>query len=210
MIGAGEWDAVTEILRGCAAGADRFVVVDTETTGLYNSDRVVEIAIYTLSLDGDLLEIFDTLVNPRRDVSASPIHGITATMVKDAPTFEEIAGDVAVRLHGACLVAHNVPFDKRMLRNEYQRIDTDLDVLASVDTYVASGCRRSMRAACTGLTSAAAIVRARTRVRPHSSSSGSQTSANEEGHSRPRWSSVAAAEFGGETTLQRSRPPSLR
>ena len=128
-------------LRTCAGGADRFVIVDTETTGLYNADRVVEIAIFTLSLDGDLLEVFETLINPTRDVSASHIHGITATMVKDAPTFEEIAGDIAVRLHGACFVAHNVPFDRRMLQNEYNRIGSELVVIRSVDTFVASGCR---------------------------------------------------------------------
>ena len=130
-----------ERLRKCAGGADRFVIVDTETTGLYNSDRVVEIAILTLSLEGDLLEVFETLINPTRDVSASHIHGINATMVKDAPTFEEIAGDIAVRLHGACFVAHNVPFDRRMLQNEYGRLGNELVVLSSVDTYLASGCR---------------------------------------------------------------------
>ena len=130
-----------EQLRKCAGGADRFVIVDTETTGLYNADRVVEIAIFTLSLEGDLLEVFETLINPTRDVSATHIHGITATMVKDAPTFEEIAGDIAVRLHGACFVAHNVPFDRRMLQNEYRRVGNELVVVSSVDTYVASGCQ---------------------------------------------------------------------
>ena len=38
------------ILQQCAGGADRFVVVDVETTGVYPSNRVVEIALITLSL----------------------------------------------------------------------------------------------------------------------------------------------------------------
>jgi len=128
-------------LRECAGGADRFVVVDTETTGVYSTDRVVEVAIVTLSLDGEVIDHFDTLVNPCRDVSASHIHGITATMVRDAPTFEDIAGDVAVRLHGACFVAHNAPFDRRMLGAEFDRLGDALIVEKSVDTYLGSGRR---------------------------------------------------------------------
>lgn len=128
-------------LQRRAGGADRFAVVDTETTGVYSSDRVVEVAIVTLALDGEVIDSFDTLVNPCRDVSASHVHGITASMVADAPTFEEVAGDVAVRLHGACLVGHNVPFDERMLSGEFTRLGDDLAVPRPIDTYVTSGCR---------------------------------------------------------------------
>ena len=134
-------------LRECAGGADRFAVVDTETTGVYSTDRVVEVAIVTLSLDGDVIDTYDTLVNPCRDVSATHIHGITASMVHDAPTFEDIAGDIAVRLHGACLVAHNVPFDRRMLSSEFDRLGDALVVQRSVDTYVGSGTRLSQACA---------------------------------------------------------------
>lgn len=130
-----------DILSARAGGADRFVVVDTETTGVYPSDRIVELAIVTVSLDGKILEVFDTLINPCRDVSCSHIHGITASMVRDAPTFDEVAGDVAVRLHGACFVAHNLPFDRRMLVNEFDKLGEQLVVVNGIDTYEASGCR---------------------------------------------------------------------
>lgn len=138
---------MTEGLRACAGGADRFAVVDTETTGVYSTDRVVEVAIVTLSLNGDVLDRFDTLVNPCRDIGATSIHGITASMVRDAPTFEEIAGDVAVRLHGACFVAHNAPFDTRMILNEFQRAGGTAEIPRAVDTYVGSGSRLAV--ACT-------------------------------------------------------------
>lgn len=55
-------------LHRCAGGADRVVVIDTETTELYSSDRIVEISIVTLTLDGDVVDIFDTLVQTERDV----------------------------------------------------------------------------------------------------------------------------------------------
>lgn len=113
---------------------------------MYPTDRVVELALVTLSLDGDVLDVYETLVQPQRDVSAGHIHGITASMVAAAPTFEEIAGDVAVRLHGACLVAHNLPFDVRMLAGEFGRAGGDLVVNAGVDTLLATSCR--LTAAC--------------------------------------------------------------
>lgn len=115
--------------------------MDTETTGVYDEDRVVEIALVTLSLTGHVIDVYDTMVQPGRDVSASHIHGITASMVAYAPTFEEIAGDIAVRLHGACLVAHNLPFDYRMLRNEFGRLNCDLTGLPGIDTLRATRSR---------------------------------------------------------------------
>ncbi len=134
---------MSALLERVAGGADRFVVVDTETTGVYAADRVVELALITLDLDGAVVETWDTLVNPLRDVSASHIHGITASMVKGAPTFDQIAGDVAARLHGACFVAHNVPFDARMLGNEFRLLGEEFVVLRGIDTYAESGCRLS-------------------------------------------------------------------
>jgi len=127
-----------------AGGADRIAVVDCETTGVYNSDRVVEIAIVTLDLDGQIIDKWETLVQPQRDVGASHIHGLTAESVRDAPTFADVAGDVAIRLHGACLAAHNLAFDRRMLVNEYSRLGADLAVLSGLDTLTATRCRLSV------------------------------------------------------------------
>lgn len=101
---------------------DRFVVVDVETTGLFDSDRVVEVAAVTLDVRGEVVDEWETLVNPGRHVGATAIHGLTASMVSMAPSFEEVAAALAVRLQGAALVAHNLAFDSRMLCNEYSRL----------------------------------------------------------------------------------------
>jgi len=138
-------------LHRCAGGADRVVVIDTETTGLYNSDRIVEISIVTLSLDGDIVDVFDTLVQPERDVSATHIHGITASMVASAPTFADVAGDVAVRLEGACLAAHNLPFDHRMLNAEFERVGATVSAEAGIDTLRATGARLAEACAAHGI-----------------------------------------------------------
>jgi len=128
-------------LRDLAGGADRFVVIDTEATGIYSHDRIVEIAIITLSLRGEVIDVFETLVQPECDVTAGRIHRITPSMVIDAPTFPEIAGDVASRLRGAGMVAHNAWFDFRMLRSEFRRIGNDITAPTFIDTLEATRTR---------------------------------------------------------------------
>ena len=44
--------------------------------------------------NGTIQDEYETLVNPRRDVGATHIHGITARDTKNAPLFSEIVGDV--------------------------------------------------------------------------------------------------------------------
>lgn len=100
----------------------RIAVIDTETTGLYNSDRIVEVGIVVLDPStGEIVDEFESLVNPGRDVGPTSIHGITASMVTTAPHFEEIASDIAERIDGCVLSAHNLPFDSRMLGLEFSR-----------------------------------------------------------------------------------------
>ena len=103
----------------------RWLVVDCETTGFGKRDRIVEIAAVEVDVDtGDVVDEFDTLVNPERDVGPTHVHGVTASMVAAAPTFAEIAAALARRMHGSTLVAHNLSFDSRMLSQEFGRIST--------------------------------------------------------------------------------------
>ncbi len=125
----------------------RMVVIDTETTGIGKSDRIVEIAAVTISPQtGEVVDEFETLVNPERDIGPTSIHGITPSMVETAPTFEEIATALARRLTGAILVAHNLPFDLRMLSQEYGRLNCSFDwgkgrcTLRSTGLKLASAC----------------------------------------------------------------------
>jgi DNA polymerase-3 subunit epsilon len=101
----------------------QFVVLDVETTGvLPGHDRVVEIALVTLGEDRSIADEFVTLVNPERDVGPTSIHGIQASHVTEAPTFAEVAGDIAARLEGRVIIGHNARFDDRFIREEFSRI----------------------------------------------------------------------------------------
>ena len=107
---------------------DKVTVFDVETTGVGNRDRIVEIATLTFDLStGQVVDRFETLINPERDIGATSIHGISASMVELAPTFAEVAYEISRRIDGSILVAHNLAFDTRMLMNEFENIDARFD-----------------------------------------------------------------------------------
>jgi DNA polymerase III epsilon subunit-like protein len=117
-------------------GATPFAVIDLETTGIYagGHDRVVEVAIIRADPSGVVIDEYTTLVNPRRDIGPSPIHGIMAEDVLHAPVFEEIAGDVADRLDGAILAAHNLRFELGFIGAELERCGIALPPMPAVCT----------------------------------------------------------------------------
>lgn len=98
-----------------------FAVVDLETTGLWpgRRDRIVEIGVVQVDAKGCVTSEWSTLVNPLRDVGPTSIHGLHARDLVDAPTFAEVAAELAEVLDGRVLVAHNLPFDARFLAAEY-------------------------------------------------------------------------------------------
>ena len=117
--------------------AIEFATIDFETTGLSAKlDRVIEVGIVRTTADGRILREYSSLVNPSRDVGRTDIHGITAGMLRDAPTFAQIAGDVALMLNGAVMVAHNASFDARFLDAELERMSCareDIDALCTLE-----------------------------------------------------------------------------
>ena len=106
----------------------RIVAIDCETTGFSRHDRIVEFAAVEVDVGtGHVVDEIDTLINPERDVGPVDVHGVTASMVSAAPTFEEVAGALGRRLQGAILVAHNLSFDARLLGQEFRRLGTAFD-----------------------------------------------------------------------------------
>lgn len=98
-----------------------YAVVDVETTGLARDDRIVSAAVYRLDARGEVEDHWYSTVNPQRDPGPTWIHGLTTEDLVDAPLFTEIADDLATRLDGRVLVAHNAVFDWSMIAREYAR-----------------------------------------------------------------------------------------
>ncbi|MEI6263557.1 MAG: 3'-5' exonuclease [Sphingobacteriia bacterium] len=98
--------------------------IDLETTGVnISSDRIVEIAIVRIAVDGTKT-VKRKLVNPLMPIpaGASEVHGITDEMVKDAPSFKQIANEIKQFMENCDLGGYNSNrFDIPMLIEEFLR-----------------------------------------------------------------------------------------
>lgn len=92
-----------------------FVVLDTETTGIYGDVEICQIAI--LSSTGETL--LDTLVKPVNAIplDAMRIHGITNEMVASAPSWLNINEQVWALLHGRTVITYNAEYDFRLIES---------------------------------------------------------------------------------------------
>jgi DNA polymerase-3 subunit epsilon len=113
-----------------------YSVLDIETTGFspQMGDRIVEISIVNINGKGEILDSFETLVNPRRDMGASWVHGITPDMVMDAPGISDIRDEILDMIQHNVVVAHNAPFDLRFLNFELGRIVPKLPEISGLCT----------------------------------------------------------------------------
>ena len=114
----------------------RIAVVDLETTGTAAaSDGITEIGIVRI-LNGEVIEEWSSLVNPQTTIppEIQALTGITDAMVRNAPTFAELAGDVLTRLEGHLFVAHNARFDYGFIKNAFRRhgVPFSAEVLCTV------------------------------------------------------------------------------
>jgi DNA polymerase-3 subunit epsilon len=107
------------VLRARKYLAAQPLFLDTETTGLNSIDEIIEICI----LDSGGRPLVDTLVKPSRPIPGDVIriHGITNSMVKDAPTWPEVWTEVQAALKGRFVGIYNADFDVRMMAQSHRR-----------------------------------------------------------------------------------------
>ncbi|HZU40743.1 MAG TPA: exonuclease domain-containing protein [Solirubrobacteraceae bacterium] len=100
-----------------------FLVLDTETNGLGGEACELTEVGAVLVGGGELHERWSSLVRPRAPLrrGIQRFTGITQAMVEGAPAPEEVLPEVQARLRGRVLVAHNAPFDRRVLRQAFER-----------------------------------------------------------------------------------------
>ena len=132
-----------------------YVAFDIETTGLYKSDKIIEIALVVFK-ENKVIEEWSTLVNPMRDVGKTNIHGISPSMTSAAPLFDEIVNDLFRMMDKRILVAHNLSFDNRMLAQELEHAGFEGDLGKGFCTLVASrrllpGAGDSLKSTCEAL-----------------------------------------------------------
>ena len=100
-----------------------FLVVDTETNGLAgDACELTEIGAVLVG-GGELHDRWETLVAVRAPLSRGiqRFTGITQAMVDEAPPAELRLPELASQLRGRVLVAHSASFDRRVLRQAFER-----------------------------------------------------------------------------------------
>jgi len=108
----------------------RQVVLDTETTGIGEGHRIIEIGcveVIERKLTGRHFHVY---INPDRaiDAEAVEVHGITNEWLIEtgAPLFGQVADDFCDFISGAELVIHNAAFDVGMMDAEFKRLNMPL------------------------------------------------------------------------------------
>lgn len=105
------------------------IVLDTETTGVSRTDRIIELAIC-----GDVTASWR--FNPGMPIpaEATAVHGITDADVADCATFAELAHDVMSHIRAAKVIAgYHIKFDLDMIQSELDRANLPLLDLSGVD-----------------------------------------------------------------------------
>ena len=115
------------------------VILDTETTGLSNTEkhRIVEIGCIELSNQIPTNKVFHEYINPQRPVSeeAYKIHGYSDKFLSDKKTFAEISEDFLNFIKDKKLIIHNAPFDLSFLNYEMRLIKKkEIDKKNIIDT----------------------------------------------------------------------------
>ncbi|HEY1510873.1 MAG TPA: exonuclease domain-containing protein [Solirubrobacteraceae bacterium] len=100
-----------------------FLVIDTETNGLGGDTCEVTEVGAVLVGGGELHDRWDSLVRTitplRRGIQR--FTGITQAMVDGAPEPDAVLAQLERQLRGRVMVAHNAPFDRRVLRQAFER-----------------------------------------------------------------------------------------
>lgn len=104
----------------------RWVILDTETTGLDPDDghRVIEIGAVEVISRGITGRDFHTYLNPDResDPGALEVHGLTTDFLQDKPRFKDVAQEFLRFIDDAELIIHNAPFDVKFLNAELAKV----------------------------------------------------------------------------------------
>ena len=116
--------------------AKKFIILDTETTGLevQQGHRIIEIGAVLLNDRKKSEEHFHTYLNPSRliDEEASKVHGIMNEDLMDKPYFEDVAEEFLEFVDGSTLVIHNAAFDVGFLNNELKLASSKYPMLEDI------------------------------------------------------------------------------
>ncbi len=112
----------------------KYIILDTETTGVDEEDRIIQLSYLVTDIAGNILEMYDDLCTAPLETKfdAMAIHGITPEMLEGKPACVETKAFARLNelnVPENILVIQNAEFDEAMLAKEgftsqMQLIDT--------------------------------------------------------------------------------------
>ena len=114
-----------------------FAILDVETTGgKFNEEKITEIAIFIYNGE-KIINKFESLINPSKEIQpfVQRLTGINNELLKDSPKFIDVSKEIFEITKNKIIVAHNVDFDYRIIKNEFQNINVKYirDTLCTVE-----------------------------------------------------------------------------
>ncbi|MGE6488809.1 ATP-dependent DNA helicase DinG [Paenisporosarcina sp. NPDC076898] len=114
-----------------------YAIVDIETTGHSpaKGDRMIQFAVVFVR-EWQIQSTFSTFIQPGKKIPffIQDLTNISDEDVKDAPVFEDVAGDIYDMLEDCIFVAHNTNFDLSFVQAEFKRIGFPLWKGKKMDT----------------------------------------------------------------------------
>ncbi|MGB3736276.1 MAG: 3'-5' exonuclease [Ilumatobacter sp.] len=115
----------------------RFAVVDLETSGLdARRHRMLQIGMVTIDASGTVHDEWETFVKlrwPLSSVGPTHVHGITRSMLRQAPRVNHALDEFAERLGDSLFVAHNARFDGEFLARAARHRNAPLGLADSLE-----------------------------------------------------------------------------
>jgi len=99
----------------------KYIILDTETTGTKEEDRIIQLGFMVLGTKN--IEVHNEFCSSDIPIGfgAMEVHGITPEMIKNKPTCQETTAYKRLQelnTQNNCLIIHNAPFDLGMLKKE--------------------------------------------------------------------------------------------
>ena len=101
--------------------AKKYIILDTETTGTGEDDRIIQLGYIVLGSKD--IEVYNEFCSSQTPISfgAMEVHGITPEMIENKPTCQETSAYKRLQELNSeenYMIIHNAPFDLDMLKKE--------------------------------------------------------------------------------------------
>lgn len=103
-----------EIRKQWFEDKNKVVILDTETTGFYKSDQVIELGI--IDLDGNILFEEKFLPTVPINIGASQVHGMTKQDLLQCGSWKDYHDTISNILKDKIVLAYNCSFDNRLMQ----------------------------------------------------------------------------------------------